>query len=201
MDKKTIGIIVIILAILACAYQFIYVPYQNEQANQNFNKGLQNISAIEDDINQSLSNLDKLNTSNITYSLEIIRDTWSNNTQKLDSEMEILNQTRTYANGNETKEKYIDYLIDYCKIEQDLTKNTIQAYTDLIDANNKNDINKQLNISNEMRNDYNKKVDQCNEIKGNIINLLNDNPEFNQTLHDLNLSEGFYNHTNLTHIQ
>lgn len=201
MDKKTIAIIVIVLAIVACAYQFVYVPYQNEQANQNYNKGLQNVSAILEDVNQSMSKIDNVDSSNPTQSLEVTRDTMKESRSKMDSLMEALNQTRQYSNGNKTKEKYIDLLMDGTKIEEDLTDETIQQYTEFIDAYKKMDYGKVLNISAEMQNNVNKKAEEINHNKDEIVKLLNDNPEFNQTLHGLNLSDPFYNHTHVSPIK
>ena len=201
MNKKTIAIIVIVLAIVACAYQFVYVPYQNEQANQNYNKGLQNVSAIIQDMNQSFSKIDNVDPSNPTHSLEVTRDTLKEGRSKMDSVMEALNQTRQYSNGNKTKERYIDLLMDGTKIEQDLADETIQQYTEFIEAYKKMDYDKVLNISTEMQNSYNKKADELNHNDDEIVKLLNDNPEFNQTLQGLNLSEPFYNHTHVSPIK
>lgn len=67
MDKKILGIILVILAILvAGAYQFAYVPYQQEQNNLAYNAGLQNASAMQIELNKTMAELEKTDSSNFS---------------------------------------------------------------------------------------------------------------------------------------
>ena len=76
----------------------------------------------------------------------------------------------------------------------------VQAYVWYATIGKKQDLKRMLNISQEIQNTYNTKADQLKPIQDNIIKLLNDNPDFNQTLHSLNLSEEYYGQMNLTHL-
>ncbi len=200
MNKKILGLLVVIAVVLVGAYQFVYVPYQNEQANQNYLAGLQDLKALDDDINQTMSKINDVGNNNITGGLEATTTAMKEIIPKLDAEITKLNETAAFANGNQTKEQYINYEIQVHQIEKDLLEESSQQYTDLSDAIKKQDLKRMLNISQEIQNTYNTKADQLKPIQDNIIKLLNDNPDFNQTLHSLNLSEEYYGQMNLTHL-
>ncbi len=200
MNKKIIAAIIVVIIIALCAYQFVYVPYQNEEAIKNYNAGLQNISAIDGEINESLAKLDNLNPYDISGGINVTTQTFKEVEPKIDQQLEKLNETRTYANGNETKEKYIDYQIKVKEIEKELVSETIKEYEEFNTAYANSDINKMMSVSTDMEKSYNSKTDEVKPVRDDIINLLNEHPDLNQTLHDLNLSDDFYGNMTLSHI-
>lgn len=200
MNKKIIAIIIAVIVILLGVYQFVYVPYQNEQAIKNYNEGLQNVSAIDDEINETNSKLNNESSINVTEGIDLTIKTLKEITPKVDEQIEKLNETRAYANGNETKEKYIDYQIQCKQIEKEMMSDMTKEYEELGDAYKNMDITKIMSASQKIQDTFNSKADEMVTVRDNIINLLNDNPEFNQTVHDLNLSDDFYGNMNLTHI-
>ena len=74
----------------------------------------------------------------------------------------------------------------------------IPEYEKANEAYKKMDIVSMTNINNQIQNTYKSKVEKVKPVVDNLKNLLNDNPDFNQTLRDLNLSEDFYGEMNLT---
>ena len=200
MDKKNIAIIVAAIVILLSLYQFVYVPLQNEEAMKNYNEGLQNVSAINKEMNQSFAKADRVSSSNVSGGVEATAQTFKEVQPMIERQIEKLNETRAYANGNQTKEKYIDYQIQAKQVEKALITDMIREYNEFADAYNNTDVNKMLNVSNEMQNTINSRSDEMIPIRDNIINLLNENPDFNQTLHQLNLSSDLYGDMDLNHV-
>lgn len=201
MNKKIIAIIIAVIVILLGIYQFVYVPYQNEEAIKNYNAGLQNVSAMDKEFNESATSaFNNLNSSDVSGSIEITTKVLKDSISTCDKEIEKLNETRTYANGNKTKEDYIDYQIQIKQIEKELSEDMIPEYDKMNEAIKNTDLVSMMNASNQLDNIYNAKVEEVKPVRDNVIKLLNDNPDFNQTLRDLNLTEDFYAEMNLTAV-
>lgn len=201
MNKKIIAGIIVLAILIVGAYEFAYVPYQNEQATQNYNAGLQNVSAMDDSLNQSMAELEKMDQTNVSAYIKATQDKLNNEVNPtLDEEIAKLNDTIQYSNGNETKEQYINLQIERLTIEKDAFGKISKAYTDLSAAFESQDINKLISVSSEIANATNDASDKLKPVCDNIKKLLNDNPDFNQTVHDLNLTDEFYGDMNLTKI-
>ena len=202
MNKKILGIIVVILAILvAGAYQFAYVPYQQEQNNLAYNAGLQNASAIELEMNNTLAELDKVQSSNFTAYYNTLNDKYKNEINpKIDNEITILNETLQYTNGNKTKEDYINYQINRIQLEKEGFEAIMVSMNDFKTAVEKSDYKQMLSSAKEMENKMNNVSEKIKPLKENIINLLNNDPAFNESLHNLTLEPEFYGDINLTAI-
>lgn len=202
MNKKLLAIIVVILAILlAGAYQFVYVPYQNEQAIREYNAGLQNASAIEKDINKTLSELDKLDQSNFTQYTNTVTEKYNKDViPKIDSEISKLNETLAYANGNKTKEDYINYQIQRVQLEKEGTQISVDYMNKLSTAIEKNNVSGALNLINDMEKEINSYTEKLKPIKENIYGLFKVDPSFNESLHNLSLNEEFYGDINVTKV-
>ena len=200
MDKKIIAAIIAVIIILLGAYLFAYVPYMNEENNKNYNAGLQAASAIDQKINESYTQSGQVNSSDESNRIESTTKLMKDFESQYDEKIEILNNTRSYANGNITKEQYIDYEIQIAQLEKEMASEMVKEYEDFGDALNKTDVVKMMNASDQMIKTINSKNDEAIPIKENILKLLGDNPDFNQTLHSLNLTEDYYGEMNLTHI-
>ncbi|MBQ6220655.1 MAG: hypothetical protein IJJ47_13065 [Methanosphaera sp.] len=200
MNKKVIAIIIIVLVILVGAYQFVFVPYQNDQAIKHYNEGLQKASNIDKEINQSLAKISNVSSSNITEGLESTAQALKDSEAKYDEKIGILNSTRNYANGNATKEQYIDYEIQIAQIEKDMTSDLIQKYTEMGDAYEKVDLGRMTEISEQMKNSMNSKANEVKTVQDNLLKLLADNPDLNQTVQGLNLTEDYTGTINVTTI-
>ena len=200
MDKKVIADIIAVIVIILLAYLFVYVPYMNEENIKNYNAGLQKASAIDQEMNESFNKATNVSSSNVNGGLEATTQALKDSQSKIDEKIEILNETRSYANGNVTKEQYIDYELQLAQLEKDMTSEMLKEYEDFGDAFKNTDIVKMMNVSDQMVKTVNSKNDEAAPIRDNILKLLGDNPDFNQTLHDLNLSEDYYGDLNLTHV-
>ncbi|RAP48406.1 MAG: hypothetical protein BZ136_04970 [Methanosphaera sp. rholeuAM74] len=192
MDKKKIAIIIVILAILLGVYQFVYVPYQNEQANLHYNEGLKNVSAIDNEISDSFKNSFNVTTSNVSGGIESTIQSFKNMEEKSDQKLEILNKTRSFTNGNKTKEQYIDYQIESTQIQKDMASEIVKDYEELNDAFKSADFNKIMNISTQIQTTVNSTIEKMKSIEDKLSTLLNENPGFNQTLQDLNITDKNY---------
>lgn len=200
MDKKVIAGIIAVIVIILLAYLLVYVPYMNEENIKNYNAGLQKASAIDQEMNESFNKATNVSSSNVNGGLEATTQALKDSQSKIDEKIEILNETRSYANGNVTKEQYIDYELQLAQLEKDMTSEMLKEYEDFGDAFKNTDIVKMMNVSDQMVKTVNSKNDEAAPIRDNILKLLGDNPDFNQTLHDLNLSEDYYGDLNLTHV-
>ena len=194
LDKKKIGIIIVILAILAVgAYQFVYVPYHQEQCKINYNAGLRNASQIELDLNKSITEFNQGNyTDQTEFSTQIhkLQDEVIN--PKVDEEIKVLNETLVYADGNNTKEQYINYQIERLTLEKESTAKLIEDYDKMINSFNSGQFLQTLDDSSNMQNNTSDNYAKIKTVNDNIKALLDANPDLNQTLHDLNLFEEFY---------
>ena len=202
MNKKLLAILVVILAILiGAAYQFVYVPYQNEQAIKEFNSGLENASAIEMDINKTMNELNNADQSDITQYTKVYNEKYNNEIEpKIDSEINKLNETLKYANGNKTKEDYINYQIQRLQVEKEGTQKTVDYMNKMNSAIEKNNIGEALNLVNDMEKDMNSIVEKLKPIKDNIYNLLKADQSFNESLHNLTLNPEYYGDINVTAV-
>lgn len=202
MNKKLLAILVVILAILiGAAYQFVYVPYQNEQAIKEFNSGLENASAIEMDINKTMNELNNADQSDITQYTKVFNEKYNNEIEpKIDSEINKLNETLKYANGNKTKEDYINYQIQRLQVEKEGTQKTVDYMNKMNSAIEKNNIGEALNLVNDMEKDMNSIVEKLKPIKDNIYNLLKADQSFNESLHNLTLNPEYYGDINVTAV-
>lgn len=202
MNKKLLAILVVILAILiGAAYQFVYVPYQNEQAIKEFNSGLENASAIEMDINKTMNELNNADQSDITQYTKVFNEKYNNEIEpKIDSEINKLNETLKYANGNKTKEDYINYQIQRLQVEKEGTQKTVDYMNKMNSAIEKNNIGEALNLVNDMEKDMNSIVEKLKPIKDDIYNLLKADQSFNESLHNLTLNPEYYGDINVTAV-
>lgn len=201
MNKKIIAGIIILAIVIVGAYELVYVPYQNEQATKNYYAGLQNVSAMDDNLNQSMAELEKMDQSNVSAYIKATQDKLYNEVNPTtDEEIAKLNETIQYSNGNKTKEQFINLQIERLTIEKDGYEKIAKAYTDLSTAFESQDINKVVSASDEIADAINDANGKLKTVCDNIKQLLNDNPDFNKTVHDLNLTDEFYGNMNLTNI-
>ena len=202
MNKKILGIIVVVLAILvAGAYQFAYVPYQQEQNNLAYNAGLQNASAIEVELNKSMAELDNMETSNFSTYYNTLNDKYQNEIiPGVDNEVTKLNETLQYTNDNKTKEDYINYQIERIQLEKEGMSTIMDSMNKFKVAVEKNDYNQMLTAARDMDNNINNVNEKIKPLKENIINLLNSDPAFNESLHNLDLEPEFYGDINVTTV-
>lgn len=194
LDKKKIGIIIVILAVLIVgAYQFVYVPYHQEQCKINFNAGLKNASQIELDLNKSVAEFNQGNYTDLTeFSTQSHKLMDEVINPKVDEEIKVLNETLAYADGNKTKEQYINYQIERLTLEKESTAKIIEDSDKVLNSFNSGQYLQALDDSSSMENNTNANSVKIKTVDDNIKALLNANPDLNQTLTDLNLYDEFY---------
>lgn len=202
MDKKILGIILVILAILvAGAYQFAYVPYQQEQNNLAYNAGLQNASAMQIELNKTMAELEKKDSSNYSAYSNTLTDKYNNEIiPGIDDEINKLNETLQYTNGNKTKEDYINYQIERVQLEKEGMTSIVDSMNKIKTAFENNDYTQMMSAASEMENQINTISGKLKPVKENIVNLLNGDPAFNESLHNLSLEPEFYGDINITTI-
>lgn len=194
LDKKKIGIIIVILAVLIVgAYQFVYVPYHQEQCKINFNAGLKNASQIELDLNKSVAEFNQGNYTDLTeFSTQSHKLMDEVINPKVDEEIKVLNETLAYADGNKTKEQYINYQIERLTLEKESMAKIIEDSDKVLNSFNSGQYLQALDDSSSMENNTNANSVKIKTVDDNIKALLNANPDLNQTLTDLNLYDEFY---------
>ena len=157
LDKKKIGIIIVILAVLIVgAYQFVYVPYHQEQCKINFNAGLKNASQIELDLNKSVAEFNLGNYTDLTdFSTQSHKLLDEVVNPKVDEEIKVLNETLEYADGNKTKEQYINYQIERLTLEKEATVKLIEDYDKMVNSVNSGEFVQALGDSTSLGNNTN----------------------------------------------
>lgn len=195
MDKKIIAIIVVLAIVLIGAYMYLYVPYENTARAESFDKNLKNASSTNAEITSISEQFNKQNNTNVDTLIKTINDEIS---PKYSEEISKLSEAEKFTNDkNETMKKvktdYINFQKKRVEHESQTANGTIKfynAYAQYLkgekspqDAQNSiNNASQELaNAQNELNADYT-----------NIRNLLKDNPDFNATLHNLNLTSPFY---------
>ncbi len=190
MNKKIIAIIIILIAAIIAGYTFFYAPYQEKVLSEQYDGNLQNASAIEKDL---VSITEKFNTQNST-DVDVLINTINNEIMpKYSEEIKVLNETLKYANNNETKEQYIANQTKRLELESknlNATVSTLNAISQYVKGEKSpEDAQSSINRANIEMEDSVKELETVNN---NIKKILNDNPEFSQMLHNLNLEKTFY---------
>ena len=117
MNKKMIiGIIAVILVALIIAIPQ-YESYQSTLLSENFNKTLQNASAVETEI---ASTTNQINQQNSTDADTLIHTINNQITPKYSEELLRLNETKTNTN-NDTEKQYID--LQMKRVQRDPSNN------------------------------------------------------------------------------
>lgn len=190
MNKKSFAIIIALVVLIMAIGYVIYMPYQEEVLNNSFKDNLKNVSAVESEIVASYDKFSKQDSADID---NIINSLDTEIIPKYSDEIYKLNKTMDYTNNDEVKIQYIE----------------LQSRRVQLEAKNLNDTVIELNaISTFLKGeksvvDSQNDIDHANAMLENdtaelkkvfedIRTLLADNPDFNQTLHELDLEPGFY---------
>ena len=201
-NNKVIAGIILIFIIAILAYQFVYVPYNTEQNNIKFEENLKAASDFEKKSdNLTVEHGNKYNrvlttaTNKKEYSDMLIEhQTFLLNEYlpDLKKEMEMLNETLKYTNGNQTKIDYINYQIERLEIEYQSGANESENMVNMVADFNLEEINKLEKDFDEMSlNDNNTNI-TLNSWSLKLKTLLNNNPEYYQTIKEYDLFEEFY---------
>ena len=190
MDKKIIAAIIALIVILVAGYFCIYTPYQENVLSENYDKGLQDASAIETKI---IATTEQSNKQESTDADTLINTINNEITPKYSEEIAKLNETAKNANGDQTKSKYIELQIKRLELESknlNGTVSTLYAISQYVKGEKSaQDAQTSINNANtEMTNSQK----ELNEVNLDIKTLLTQNPNFNQTLQDLHLEKPFY---------
>lgn len=193
MDKKIIAAIVVLAVILIAGYFCIYTPYQENILSENYDKGLQDASAIETKI---IATTEQFNKQESTDADTLINTINNEVTPKYAEEIAKLNETSKQTNGDPVKEKYIELQIKRLELESKNVNGTVATLYSISqyvkgeksaqDAQNSID-----NANNEMTSSQK----ELNDVYVDIKTLLTQHPDFNQTLQDLHLEKPFYGET------
>lgn len=201
MDRKKIaGILIILLLLIVGSYQFVYLPYQEEQARINFNNGLINASNIENDS----SKYEKYDFENSTDINDMTLD--MNNMHKemkpqIQEIKNILNDTIQYANNNETKIKYVELQIKRIEKTEISIDNMVKTVNEMNDALNNNDELLVLALYTRMQNETVDDINEYKDVQEEVKTLLKNNPDLNSSLRQLNLYYEYYGEMNMTDLE
>lgn len=201
MDRKKIaGILIILLLLIVGTYQFVYLPYQEEQARINFNNGLINASNIENDS----SKYEKYDFENSTDINDMTLD--MNNMHKemkpqIQEIKNILNDTIQYANNNETKIKYVELQIKRIEKTEISIDNMVKTVNEMNDALNNNDELLVLALYTRMQNETVDDINEYKDVQEEVKTLLKNNPDLNSSLRQLNLYYEYYGEMNMTDLE
>lgn len=203
MNKNKIGILIAAIAIIIILFFGItyYQSYQEDVLSQQFNKDIQNASAIEANI---MSSTEKFNNQQSTNVDDLISTINNDMTPKYAEEINILNKTLETTN-NDTKKRYLELQIKRIELTSKNSNATVTTLNALAQyykgEKSAEDAQNSINTANsEMTNTSN----ELKSVFTDITTLLKQNPDLNQTLHGLNLEKVFYgeqiqqNQTNMT---
>lgn len=193
MDKKIIAAIIAIAAILALGYSFLYIPYQENVLSENYDKGLQDASAIETKI---IATTEQFNNQESTDADTLINTINNEITPKYAEEISQLNKTLEQTNGDDVKTKYLELQMKRLELESknlNGTVSTLYAISQYVKGEkNTADAQTSINNANKEMTDSQKELDG---VYVDIKTLLTQHPDFNQTLQDLHLEKPFYGET------
>ncbi len=193
MNKKIIAAIIAVAVILIVGYFGFYTPYQENLLSENYDKGLQDASAIETKI---IATTEQFNNQESTDADTLINTINNEITPKYSEEIAKLNETAKQTNNDETKQKYIDLQIKRLELESknlNGTVSTLYAISQYVKGE-KSAADAQTSINNA-NTDMTDSQKELNDIYTDIKTLLTQHPEFNQTLQDLHLEKPFYGET------
>lgn len=193
MNKKIIAAIIAIAAILALGYAFLYMPYQENVLSENYDKGLQEASAMETKI---IATTEKFNNQESTDADVLINTINTDITPKYGEEIAKLNETLELTNGNDVKQKYLELQMKRLELESknlNGTVSTLYAISQYVKGEKTGeDAQTSINNANKDMTDSQKELDG---VYVDIRTLLTQNPDFNQTLQNLHLEKPFYGET------
>lgn len=189
MNKKMIiGIIAVILVALIIAIPQ-YESYQSTLLSENFNKTLQNASAVEAEI---ASTTNQINQQNSTDADTLIHTINNQITPKYSEELLRLNETKTNTN-NDTEKQYIDLQMKRVQLESknlNATVTLLNALSQYVKGE-KTALDAQ-NTINQASTDNAQSSKELNQVYNDIKIFLDQNPDLNKKLHDLNLDSAYY---------
>jgi predicted negative regulator of RcsB-dependent stress response len=191
MNKKKISIIaaIIILAIVAYFGVTQYQSYQDEVLTENFNKNLQNASAIEANL---ISSTEKFNNQPSTDVDELISTINNDMTPRYAEELKILNDTHEKTK-NETQKQYLSLQMKRIELQSknlNATVTTLNAISQLYKGEkSQQDAQTSINNANKELTDSS---NELNSVFTDIKTLLKQNPEFEQSIRGLHLEKSFY---------
>ena len=189
MNKKMIiGIIAVILVALIIAIPQ-YESYQSTLLSENFNKTLQNASAVETEI---ASTTNQINQQNSTDADTLIHTINNQITPKYSEELLRLNETKTNTN-NDTEKQYIDLQMKRVQLESknlNATVTLLNALSQYVKGE-KTALDAQ-NTINQASSDNAQSSTELNQVYNDIKTFLDQNPDLNKKLHDLTLHSAYY---------
>ena len=195
MDKKIIAIIVVLAIVLVGAYMFLYVPYENTARAESFQKSLKNASSTNAEITSISEQFNKQNNTNVETLIKTLNDEIS---PKYSDELSKLNEAEKFTNDqNESLKKvksdYISFQKKRVEHESQTANGTIKFYNALAQyyKGEKSPEDAQSSVNNASQ-ELATAQNELNADYTNIRNLLKDNPDFNATLHSLDLTSPFY---------
>ncbi len=190
MDKKIIAAIIAVAVILIAGYFCIYTPYQENILSENYDKGLQDASAIETKI---IATTEQFNNQGSTDADTLINTINNEITPKYSEEIAKLNETTKQTNNNQIKQKYLELQMKRLELESknlNGTVSTLYAISQYVKGEKSaQDAQTSINNANTEMTDSQKEL---NDVYVDIQTLLKQNPDFNQTLQDLHLEKPFY---------
>lgn len=193
MNKRNIIIIiaVVIIAGLICIAVPAYQSYQNDVLADNFNKNLQNASAIEANI---LSATDKFKNQNSTDIDELI-STFNDMSSKYPEELDVLNKTAEDSN-NDTQKQYATLQVKRIELQSKNINASIKLYNAIAQyykgEKTADDAQSAIDSAQKEASDS---ANELNTVFTDIKTLLKQNPDLNESLHGLNLEDSFYGET------
>lgn len=193
MNKKIIAAIIAIAVIIVGGYFGIYAPYQESVLSENYNSELQEASAIETNI---LATTEQINKQQSTDADTLISTINNNIIPKYGEEIDKINKTKSLANNNKTKEKYIELQCKRLELESknlNSTVATLNAISQYVKGE-KSSQDAQTSINNA-NSEMTKSQSELETVYVDIKTLLTQNPDFNQTLQGLHLEKPFYGET------
>lgn len=190
MNKKIIGAIIALIVLVIAGYTFFYMPYQENVLSEQFDGNLQNASSIEKEIVSTTEQFNKQESTDVDVLINTINNDIS---PKYSEEIAKINETSKYASNNETKLAYISNQTRRLELESqnlNATVSTLNAISQYVKGEKSaEDAQSSINRANVEMEDS---VKELEKIYDNIKQILKDDPEFNQTLHNLNLEKPFY---------
>ncbi len=190
MNRKLIvGIVIVVIIVIIIIAVPMYRSYQEETLSGEFNESLKNVSAIEGEV---IATVDQYNSQNSTDADDLVNSINNDMNPKYSEEITQLNETHNYAQ-TDAENQYIDLQIKRIGLESESLNNTVTTLNALSGyvRGEKSESDAQ-NTINEVSEKSVQTANDINQTYTDIRNLLDENPDLNKTLHDLELENAFY---------
>ena len=190
MNDKIPKIIIAVIIILALVAGYMYLDGVGQQTKaENFDKALQNASAIDTKIAGATEKYNNQSSTNIEDLINTMNQDMS---PKYSEEIEVLNNSLQYT-SSDVEKQYVELEIKRLEIQSKNLNATVKLFNAIVQNAKKEKTAEEAQAAvNEANKDLSDTSNEINDVYTDIQTLLKQNPDFNNRLHNLQLEKAYY---------